>query len=89
MPVPCDVDAPAKPYIFKIPGVAEKSFQCGKPPRPASQAAVQPDRHHARRCFTLGIEHVKAVFQVLVELFTTVEALGAGLAKRMSFTSSV
>ena len=41
---------------------------------------MQPDRHHARRCFTLGIEHVKAVFKILVKLFATVEALGAGEA---------
>src|SRR5947209_20617870 len=47
-PVMGDVDPPRDPDFVFTTYITQEFFQRGKPPRPADQAAVQPDRQHAR-----------------------------------------
>ncbi len=42
---------------------------------PADQPAMQPDRHHFRRSFALGVQHVETVLQIGEEVIAGVEAL--------------
>ena len=77
-PVSGDVDTPAYPDLLMTAHIVEKACQCRGTPGAPDQPAVQSHRHHSRLSFALRIEHVEAVFQVLVELLARVEPLGAG-----------
>jgi hypothetical protein len=48
---------------------------------------VHPHGHHLRRGFSLGVQHVKAVFQIGIKLLRGVEPWA--VAKRMSLASRV
>jgi hypothetical protein len=88
VPVPGDVQPAADPDAVVPLHVVEEAGERRGPAGPAHQAAVQAYREHLRAAApALLNEHVEAVLEVLVELLARVEP--CGVAKRMSFASSV
>ena len=80
-PVTGDVEPRRHPHVAVTPHVVEEPLQRRRPPRPAGQAAVQPDRQHAPAPLrTLAVEDIKAVLEVLEEMLARVEALRGGEA---------
>src|SRR5438128_3029748 len=71
-PVAGDVDAACDPDFAFPARIAQKAFQRREAPRPADEAAVQPDRHHAP---ALGMKNVQRVLQVIEELLAGIETL--------------
>jgi hypothetical protein len=48
---------------------------------------MQANRHHGGVGFSLGVQHVKAILEVLEEMLASIEPCGE--AKRISLASSV
>ena len=86
-PVSGNVDAPADPDAVVALQVIQEPLQCGEAPGPAKQPAVHADRHHLGMLGAFGVEHVERVAQVFEKMACRVEP--CGVAKRMSFASSV
>src|SRR5471032_398475 len=49
--------------------IIQESLQCPEPPRTPEDPAMHADRHHFRCGFTFGIQHIKGVFEIGIELF--------------------
>ena len=80
LPVLGDIDATGDPYLVVGLDVIEEAFQRREASRSSGDPTVQPDGEHLGCRVALGVEHVEGVTQVLEEVLTVVEALGAGEA---------
>ena len=80
-PVGGNLASPGEPCAILRRRIVEKPFQPHHPPRPADQAAMQPDRHHSGPPrLTFGIQRIKRIFQIAEEMIAGVEALWRGEA---------
>ena len=73
-PVPGYIDAPRDPHPVVRTDVIEESLQRCKSPGPSGEPAMQSDRHHLWPVFTLFVEHVKRIFEVVEKLLPGVES---------------
>src|SRR5439155_20789506 len=71
-PVARDVDAARDPHFAFPARITQKALQRSEASRPADEAAMQADRHHAP---ALGMKNVERVLQVIEELLAGIEAL--------------
>ena len=86
-PVVGDLLPGADPHLVVLLDIVEESLQRAETPRTPKQPAVHPHGHHLRRGFSLGVQYVKAVFQIGIKLLRGVEPWA--VAKRMSLASRV
>src|SRR5438309_4054369 len=75
VPVLCDCKPRRHPDPRVAADVIEKPHQRCRAAGPPDQPAMEADRHHFRRGFALGIEHIKTVLQIGEELIAAAEAL--------------
>ena len=75
-PVACDIHATGYPDVAVALDMIKQALQGEEAARTADQAAVQADRHHARRFCAFGIKNVEGVTQVVEEILAIGEALG-------------
>ena len=68
----------ADPHLVVLLDIVKETLQRAETARASQQPAVHSHGHHLRRGFTLGVEHVKAVFQIGIKLLRGVESLGGG-----------
>ena len=74
-PVTGDIDATGEPHAVMRFAMFDKSLERADPPRPAAQAAMEPDIHHARHAsFSFGIQRIERVSRILIKRPTPVEA---------------
>lgn len=79
-PVVGDLLPGADPHLVVLLDIVKETLQRAETARTPKQSAVHPHGHHLRRGFTLGVQHVKAVFQIGIKLLRGVEPLGGGEA---------
>lgn len=77
----------ADPHLVVLLDIVKETLQRTETARTPKQPAVHPHGHHLRRGFSLGVQHVKAVFQIGIKLLRGVEPWA--VAKRMSLASRV
>src|SRR3990170_6653466 len=75
-PMTGDIDAPRDPHLLVL-HVLDEPLERRQAARPAGEAAVQADRHHA---VLLRVQHVEAVLQIGEKVVARVEALRRGEA---------
>ena len=74
-PMAGDIDTAGNPDPIMGFDVIKKSLQRAEAAGTADQPTVQTDRQHLRQIFTLSVEHVESVFQILEEVVARIEAL--------------
>ena len=79
-PVVGDLLTGTDPYLVVLLDIVKETLQRAETARTPQQPAMHPHGHHLRRGFPLGVQHVKAVFQVGIKLLRGVEPLGGGKA---------
>src|SRR5271166_4681735 len=75
VPMPRDIDPACNPDIVAFPDIIEKTNERAGAARSSHQTAMQPDRHHLGRPFSLGVQHVQCVLEIGEELTTVAEPL--------------
>ena len=69
-----NVNAAGEPYAGEVLGVLDKSGYGLGAGRPAGDAAMQAHRHHLGVRFPFGVQAVKRILQVLIEIAGTHQA---------------
>src|SRR5207253_543270 len=75
VPMAGDVEPARDPHPVALGEIIQKSNESSRPPRPAHQAAMQPDRHHLGSPATFCPEHVEGIPQITEELIAMTKTL--------------